>query len=227
MGLDRLARMDPLRDLRLVFNAPAGYAFVLDGETLGGCVLDGTRLVRFEVAPDQRRRGIGRRAMALLLELLAPGSRLEIEVPAGDFAAEGFARAMGFGVRAVVFDRQVAPSDETVVLFRPVGQKELELIQATEMRAFPPRLPDQPIFYPVTTLEYARIIAKDWNVRDPASGHVGYVLRFRVLREFLDRHPPREAGGRDLVEHWIPAEELPAFNAAIVGPIEVVESFGA
>lgn len=217
--------MQPLEALQLI-PTPTGYAFALDGEALGGCELEGTRLVRFEVAPDQRRRGVGRRAMALLLELLAPESRLEIEVPAGDLAAEAFACALGFGVRAVVFDRRVAPSGETVELFRPVGGKELKLIEASGMRAFPPRLPDQPIFYPVTTLEYARLIAADWNVRDPASGHVGHVLRFRVLEEFLDRHPPRVAGGRDLVEHWVPAAELPALNAAIVGRIEVVESFG-
>jgi hypothetical protein len=28
-------------------------------------------------------------------------------------------------------------------------------------------------------------------------------------------------------EYWIPAEELPAFNAAILGLIEIIASFGA
>ena len=40
---------------------------------------------------------------------------------------------------------------QTITLFRPVGPKELELIRAANFRAFPPRLPDQPIFYPVLT----------------------------------------------------------------------------
>ena len=216
--------MDSLDALRLV-PVSNGYDFVLDGEALGSLTLEGTRLTRFEVAPDQRRRGVGRRAMGLLLETLMPDVRLEVEVPAGDFAAEGFARAMGFGVRSLVMDRRVAPSGESVELFRPVGRTEMELVRASGMRAFPPRLPEQPIFYPVTTLAYARLIAADWNVRDPASGNVGHVLRFRVLRDFLDRYPAREARGRDLIEHWIPAEELPAFNAALVGPIESVESW--
>src|SRR5438876_11188013 len=56
----------------------------------------------------------------------------------------------------------------TTTLYRPVGPKELALIAASGFREFPPRLPEQPIFYPVLSEEYARQIAKDWNV--PASG---------------------------------------------------------
>lgn len=90
------------------------------------------------------------------------------------------------------------------------------------MRAFPPRLPEQPIFYPVTTEDYAVKIARDWNV--PASG-AGYVTRFEVRKDFLDGYAVQEAGGRAHLEYWIPAEELDAFNAAIVGEIEVVREF--
>jgi hypothetical protein len=49
------------------------------------------------------------------------------------------------------------------------------LIRQSGFAAFPPRLPDQPIFYPVLTEGYAVKIARDWNV--PASG-AGYVTRF-------------------------------------------------
>jgi len=73
--------------------------------------------------------------------------------------------------------------NDVVVLWRPVGPQELELIQSADMRAFPPRLPDQPIFYPVLSEDYARKIARDWNV--PASGS-GFVTRFEVRRSFLD-----------------------------------------
>ncbi len=111
---------------------------------------------------------------------------------------------------------------ETVTLWRPVGPQELRLIEQAEMRAFPPRLPEQPIFYPVTSEDYAVKIARDWNV--PASGS-GFVTRFAVSREFLDRYPVQPAGGRAHSEHWIPAEDLDAFNAALVGPVEVVASF--
>lgn len=111
---------------------------------------------------------------------------------------------------------------DTVTLWRPVGPEELALIKASGMRAFPPRLPEQPIFYPVLSEEYAIKIARDWNV--PASG-AGFVLRFEVLREYLGRYEVREAGGRTHLEYWIPADELPAFNAAIVGKIEIVEEF--
>lgn len=111
---------------------------------------------------------------------------------------------------------------ETVTLWRPVGPEELRLIRETGMRAFPPRLPEQPIFYPVLSEDYAVRIARDWNV--PASGS-GYVTRFRVRRDFLDRYQVQEAGGRSHLEYWIPAEDLPAFNTAIIGEIEVTAAF--
>jgi hypothetical protein len=113
-------------------------------------------------------------------------------------------------------------AEETVTLWRPVGPKELALIRESGMRAFPPRLPEQPIFYPVTTEAYAVKIARDWNVK--ASG-AGFVTRFDVLKSFLDKYDVQEAGGRAHREYWIPAEDLPTFNDAIVGEIEVVAEF--
>ena len=110
----------------------------------------------------------------------------------------------------------------TVTLWRPVGPEELELIRESGMRGFPPRLPEQPIFYPVTTEAYAIKIARDWNV--PASG-AGYVTRFQVRKVFLDRYQVQSAGGKAFQEYWIPAGDLAAFNAAIVGEIEVTASF--
>lgn len=115
------------------------------------------------------------------------------------------------------------PGDETITLWRPVGPEELRLIEQSGMRAFPPRLPDQPIFYPVLSESYAIRIARDWNV--PRSGK-GYVTRFRVARAFLDGYAVQQAGGREHLEYWIPAADLDSFNAAIVGPIEVVAEFG-
>lgn len=111
---------------------------------------------------------------------------------------------------------------ETITLWRPVGPKELELIRETGMRAFPPRLPEQPIFYPVTTEEYAVKIARDWNVR--ASGS-GFVTQFEVEKAYLDSYEIQDAGGKAHQEYWIPAEKIDAFNASIVGKIEVVRSF--
>ena len=113
-------------------------------------------------------------------------------------------------------------AEETLTLWRPVGATELELIRQSGMRAFPPRLPEQPIFYPVLTEDYAVKIARDWNV--PASGS-GFVMRFQIRRSFIDHYEVREAGGRSHLEYWIPAEDLDDFNSAIVGLIEVVRSF--
>jgi hypothetical protein len=114
--------------------------------------------------------------------------------------------------------------EETVTLFRPVGPAELELVRQSDFRAFPPRLPEQPIFYPVLTEEYATKIARDWNVR--ASGS-GYVTRFAVRRSFLDRYHVQNAGGERFQEYWIPAEKLGDFNDNIVGKIEITAEFHA
>jgi len=51
-------------------------------------------------------------------------------------------------------------NNETTTLYRPVGPKELALIAASGYRAFPPRLPEQPIFYPVLNETYAADISK-------------------------------------------------------------------
>lgn len=115
--------------------------------------------------------------------------------------------------------------DATTTLFRPVGQKELDLIAESNWRCFPPRLPEQPIFYPVLTEEYAAKIARDWNTKDPNSGCVGYVLRFRVRKEYLDQYEVHEAGGRECREYWIPAEEIDTFNNNIVDSIKLVREF--
>ena len=114
---------------------------------------------------------------------------------------------------------------DTTILYRPVGQAELDLIAASGWRAFPPRLAWQPIFYPVLSEEYAIQIARDWNTSDAASGHVGYVTRFAVSRGFLDQYEIRTVGTRLHQEYWIPAERLDEFNANIVGAIEVLHEF--
>jgi hypothetical protein len=114
-----------------------------------------------------------------------------------------------------------------LILYRPVGQKELDLIGASGGTAFPPRLPFQPIFYPVLSEDYAAQIARDWNTRDAASDYVGYVTRFAVNADFLSRYAVQTVGSREHQEYWIPAEELDEFNANIVGRIEVVATFTA
>jgi len=113
---------------------------------------------------------------------------------------------------------------QATTLYRPTGEKELALIRLSEWRGFPPRLPEQPIFYPVLNEEYATQIARDWNTRD---GGTGYVLRFQVESDYLDKFPVQTAGARVHQEYWIPAEELEEFNRHILGCIEIVGEFRA
>lgn len=82
----------------------------------------------------------------------------------------------------------------TTTLYRPVGRQELDLIQRSGFREFPPRLPGQPIFYPVLTREYAEQISRDWNAKDKTAGYSGFVTRFEVDSEFLSRYEPHQVG---------------------------------
>jgi hypothetical protein len=110
----------------------------------------------------------------------------------------------------------------TTTLYRPIGPKELDLIKESGYTKFPPRLPEQPIFYPVMNEEYAIQIAKDWNVN--ASGS-GFVTKFEVNTEYLKKFPIQNVGGPIHNELWVPAEKMEEFNENIVGLIEVVKSF--
>jgi hypothetical protein len=111
---------------------------------------------------------------------------------------------------------------QTTTLYRPTGERELALIRESGWRVFPPRLPEQPIFYPVLEESYAIQIARDWNTRD---GGTGYVLRFEVDSDYLSKYPVQVAGARVHREYWIPAEELDEFNRHIVELIELVHEF--
>jgi len=112
--------------------------------------------------------------------------------------------------------------NETVAVYRPTGPEELALVAASGSLRWPPRLPDQPIFYPVTNEAYAVEIARDWNV--PASG-AGFVTRFAVRKAFMERYEVHQVGAAHHTEWWVPAEELEALNDNIVGTIEVIRRF--
>ncbi|SDE11104.1 hypothetical protein [Niabella drilacis] len=110
----------------------------------------------------------------------------------------------------------------TTLLYRPVNQTELDLIAQSGYKRFPPRLQDQPIFYPVMNEGYAIQITREWNV--PAYG-VGYVTRFAVDSAYLQKFTVQNVGDQRHDELWIPAEELEEFNDHIIGRIEVTHTF--
>ncbi|MEM7765573.1 MAG: hypothetical protein AAF290_16020 [Pseudomonadota bacterium] len=112
---------------------------------------------------------------------------------------------------------------QTVTMYRPCGEAELKLVEASGFTAWPPRLPEQPIFYPVTSLEYAEEV-NNWNVRQFGKG---YVTRFEVEKTFADRYPIKTVGASRHTEWWIPAEDLDALNTSIVGKIAVISERSA
>jgi hypothetical protein len=111
---------------------------------------------------------------------------------------------------------------DTITLYRPVGPSELNLIRSSGFRRFPPRLPGQTIFYPVVQENYARKIARDWNVKESGAG---YVTRFAVEVAHLNQYPEQRVGGTQHTEYWIPADELDEFNDHVIGRIEVLEEY--
>ena len=111
---------------------------------------------------------------------------------------------------------------ETVTLYRPTGQEELDLVIESSYKRWPPRLPEQPIFYPVTNEAYAVQITKEWNV--PQKG-IGYVTRFEVKKDFMSKYAVENVGGAEHNEWWIPAEDLEEMNDNIVGEIEVIGKY--
>jgi hypothetical protein len=110
-------------------------------------------------------------------------------------------------------------------LFRPLGLQELALLWDSGMREFPPRLIQQPIFYPVVNLEYAQQIAREWNTPDANSGFAGFVTQFEVSSTYLSKFELHTAGSAAHREYWIPAREVSSFNKAISGLISVEEAF--
>jgi tetratricopeptide (TPR) repeat protein len=109
-----------------------------------------------------------------------------------------------------------------MILYRPVGLQELELIYDSGMKAFPARLPQQPIFYPVLNLEYARQTASDWNAKN--GQFAGYVTQFKVEDQYISQFEKHTVGSSEHEEFWIPAEEMEEFNKHIIGHIKVVEA---
>lgn len=114
---------------------------------------------------------------------------------------------------------------KTITLYRPVGEKEMILIIENNLKKFPSRLEWQPIFYPVLDENYASEIAEKWNTRDEAGNYLGFVTKFDVLKDEINKYPTQNVGARNHNELWIPSEELETFNLAIVGSIEVIKVF--
>lgn len=107
---------------------------------------------------------------------------------------------------------------ETVIMYRPCGQKELDLVAESGYKEWPPRLPDQDIFYPVTNEAYAIEVNK-WNVSQFGKG---YVTKFAVRKDFVNKYNVETVGGSSHTEWWIPANDLAELNRNIVGKIEVI-----
>lgn len=121
-------------------------------------------------------------------------------------------------------NHNVRPIKKThVLLWRPVGLEELILLFEASMAVFPPRLSEQPIFYPVLNFEYAKQIAREWNTK--SGSFAGYVTRFEVQDEYIGQFERRIVGGREHEELWVPADRLNEFNSHLEGTVLVEAAY--
>lgn len=110
-------------------------------------------------------------------------------------------------------------------LYRPVGLGEMVEIAEAESTRFPPRRPEQPIFYPVLTREYAEQIAERWNAPAAESGHVGFVTAFDLDTHYAAQFTAHVVGSAEHRELWVPADQLEDLNHHLVGPITLVSAY--
>ena len=110
----------------------------------------------------------------------------------------------------------------TITLYRSIGPVELDLVEKSGFKRWPPRQEGQPTFYPVTNGQYAIEIATSWFNE---GREVGFVTRFDVKKSFMDQFEIHTVGEPHHTEWWIPAERLEELNDNIVGLIEVIGEY--
>src|SRR5437667_1796790 len=110
-----------------------------------------------------------------------------------------------------------------MILWRPVGFHEMAKVFEAGMKGFPPRLPEQSIFYPVLVQEYADQTAATWNTKEEP--FVGYVIEMEILDEYGARFTPQTVGSAIHRELWVPSEELAEFNNQHTKPVSVRRAY--
>ena len=110
----------------------------------------------------------------------------------------------------------------TRTLYRPVGSTELVAIQRSGNQRFPRGSSGSRTSSPCAPAPTPSASPVKRRLRQP-----GYVTRFEVRQDFLARYAVHVIDARVHEEYRIPAEDLEAFNDAIVGPIEVVSEYPA
>lgn len=112
-----------------------------------------------------------------------------------------------------------------MILWRPVGQAELKLIEKSGWQAFPTRLVEQPVFYPDLNFPHAEQLAFDWDSKTNSHEDGGFVTEFEVDDTYLARFQAETGKINNHSELWVPADKLAEFNTHIIGKIDVVATY--
>lgn len=107
-------------------------------------------------------------------------------------------------------------------LYKSLSPVQLAQVVSLGWRAFPAMDDDQQIFAPKLHQAYAEMLARQLEM---AHFQAGYVVRFTLGNDFLQRFTPVSVAYREHEEYRIPVRSLAELNRAIVGRIELVSGF--
>ncbi len=97
-------------------------------------------------------------------------------------------------------------------LYKPVGERELTMIERSGWTRFPPRIARRPVFYTDMTED---------NAGNNAVQEAAYIIKFHVRKEYLKKYAITHNHTSDHDELRVPTDALEDFNNNIIGLIEV------
>lgn len=106
-------------------------------------------------------------------------------------------------------------------LFRSVTSKEIELIKAADWNKFPPRIVDEPVFYPTATKDQAARSAIDLSKLSGQGTVVEFPIAFGQMSGLL-RYMNKDGDRRNDEDSWLLVETL---NRNLRGPIVAGQRF--
>lgn len=110
----------------------------------------------------------------------------------------------------------------SITLYRPATTAQVSALAAGDWQAFGHESLVAGCFYPMLHSSYARLVARQWNVRQYGEG---FVLQCRVDARWLSQFTPHTVATPTHLEYCIAADLLPAFNAAMTDRIRIVQHY--
>lgn len=111
---------------------------------------------------------------------------------------------------------------DVTTLYKPLSPTQLVAVIDSGWRGFSPDTPQQRIFYPKLSRQYAETIARQW---DAPQFTAGYVVEFKICSEFIQRFELQTVAYAEHREYKVPITALAQLNKNICGGIHLVSAF--